>query len=239
MIYFWRILLVFSMLNLLDLIIVGIKGPMPLVWFAIIVISFILSFKKPLRYVFSHKSIKGLFFLGMTFFIIIESIIIFYSINLNIPSNADYLIVLGAGVHGETPSLTLQDRLNTAYDYLKENPHTKAILTGGQGPGETITEAEAMFRYLTNKGIPADRLLLEEQATDTVENLTYSFKLIDSSLQNPEVIVVTNKFHILRSQMIAQELEWKVHGLGSRTLYFLIPTYYLREFFAVIAEFIF
>lgn len=66
----------------------------------------------------------------------------------NAPVNSDYLIILGARVRGETPSLDLQYRLDVAYDYLEKSPSTKAILTGGQGKGEDITEAEAMRRYL-------------------------------------------------------------------------------------------
>ena len=80
MIYFWRVLAGFSLLNLMNIIAVDGGAGMEPVWVAMMIMSTILSFKKPLRYVFSHKSIKGLFFLGMTFFIIIESIIIFYSI---------------------------------------------------------------------------------------------------------------------------------------------------------------
>lgn len=209
------------------------------VWIGIIAISLILSFKKPFKYLFSNKYVKGIFLLGVTIFLVVESMIIFQSIEINIPLNSNYLIVLGARVRGETPSLALQYRLDVAYDYLEQNPNTQAILTGGQGAGETITEAEAMKRYLVQKGISPNRLLLENKATDTVENLTYSFEMIDSSLENPEVIVVTSKFHILRSKIIARELGWRVDGIGARTLPFLIPTYYLREFFAVVAEVIF
>lgn len=239
MIYFWRSLFVFGILNLINIVAVSGGAGMEPIWIGIILISFILSFKKPTQYLFSNKYIKRLFCIGVTTFLVIESLIVFQGIAFNTSSNANYLIVLGAGVRGEKPSLALQYRLDVAFNYLNENPNTQAILTGGQGSGEDITEAEAMHRYLVKKGIEPNRLLLEDQATDTVENLTYSFKMIDSSLENPEIIVVTNKFHILRSKMIAHELGWEVDGIGAETLSFLIPTYYLREFFAVIHEFIF
>ena len=239
MIYFWRFLSLFSLLNLINIAAVDGGAGMEIVWVGLIIISSILSFKKPFNYLFSHKWVKRLFWTGLSCFLVIESIIIFEGIGFNVPSHSDYLIVLGARVRGETPSLVLKERLNVAYDYLMQNPNTTAILTGGQGIGEDISEAEAMKRYLEEKGITSNRLLLEDQATDTVENLTYSFKMIDSSITHPKVIVVTSRFHILRSKMIANELDWKVDGIGSGTLPFLVPTYYLRECFAVIAEFIF
>lgn len=239
MVYFWRGLVVFSVLNLINIIAVDGGAGMEPVWLGIIGVSFILSFRKPLKWLFSNKYIKGLFFCGVSIFLVIEGLIVFQSMSFNVPSNSDYVIVLGARIRGETPSLALQYRLDVAYDYLEQNPTTQAILTGGQGSGESITEAEAMKRYLVQKGISSERLLIEDRATDTVENLTYSFEMMGASIENPEVIIVTSKFHILRSKMIASELGWHVHGIGARTLLFLIPTYYLREFFAVITELIF
>lgn len=63
--------------------------------------------------------------------------------------------------------------------------------------------------------------------------------MLDTTVEKPQVIVATSKFHILRSKIIAKELGWHVDGIGARTLPFLIPTYYLREFLAVVAEVIF
>ncbi|MGL4738604.1 MAG: YdcF family protein [Cellulosilyticaceae bacterium] len=237
--YFWRILVVFGVLNLINILVVDGGAGMEPVWIGIIGVSVILSFDKPLRWLFGNKYIKGLFWGGVSVFVVIEGLIISQSMALEIPANSDYLIVLGARVRGETPSLALQHRLDVAYDYLKRNSNTQAILTGGQGSGEAITEAEAMKRYLVQKGIPSERLLLENRATDTVENLTYSFEMLGDRAENPDVIVVTSSFHILRSKIIARELGWQVEGIGAQTLPFLIPTYYLREFFAVVAEIIF
>lgn len=236
MIYFWRFLVVFGLLNLANIIIVDGGAGMEPVWCIIIATSFVLSFKKPLNYFFSKPFIKGLFTLGVSCFLLIEGLIVFHGLSLNVPQNSDYLIVLGARVRGEQLSLSLKHRLDVAYDYLSQNPDTKAILTGGQGPGEDISEAEAMHRYLVQKGITSDRLILEDQATDTVQNIRYSFEKIDPQLTDPKVMVVTNKFHILRSKLIAKELGHTVSGIGSRTLLYLIPTYYLRECFAVVAE---
>ena len=59
------------------------------------------------------------------------------------------IIVLGAGVNGSTPSLSMCNRLDAALAYLNANPVATVIVSGGQGPGEDITEAKAMADYLT------------------------------------------------------------------------------------------
>ena len=63
-------------------------------------------------------------------------------------SDLDYIIVLGAHVNGTKLTLALLERVRRALLYLEENPGTKAVLSGGRGDGEQISEAEAMYRYL-------------------------------------------------------------------------------------------
>ena len=70
-----------------------------------------------------------------------------------VPNHADYIIILGARVKGDVPSLSLQYRIETAASYMMNNSETIAIASGGQGPGEDITEAEAIKRGLVEHGI--------------------------------------------------------------------------------------
>lgn len=86
------------------------------------------------------------------------------------------LIVPGAAVYGEQPSLALQERLTAALAYLQAHPETICIVSGGQGQGENITEAQCSYRWLTAHGIEESRLLLEEDSTSTQENLIYSME---------------------------------------------------------------
>ena len=80
---------------------------------------------------------------------------------MNAKKNLDYIIVLGAHVDGTRMTLALLERTRRALLYLEENPGTKAVLSGGRGDGENISEAEAMYRYLTGHGIDGSRLILE------------------------------------------------------------------------------
>lgn len=234
MIYFWRLLFLFAVLNLVNLILYDGGAGMEPIWLAIIMGSLLLSFKRIYTFLFALPWFKALVLISFFLFIVIESFIIVRGFNSPPSQPSDYLIVLGARVKGETPSLALQHRLDKAYEYLIKQPTTLAILSGGQGPGEAITEAEAMRRYLVHKGIPEERLILEDQSTDTSENLQYAFALIEEP--DASITLVTSRFHIFRSQLIAKDLGHSVHGIGSETLLFLIPNYYLREFFAVLAE---
>ena len=147
---------------------------------------------------------------------------------------ADYIVVLGAGLRGDRPSLVLQYRINAAAEYLQKNPDTTAIVSGGQGPDEWISEAEAMRRGLEAKGISGDRIILEDASTSTEENLTYSKKLMEDDVS---VVIVTNKFHVYRALHIAGECGYTdVSGLGADNVSWLNPTNYLRECLAVVKD---
>ena len=119
----------------------------------------------------------------------------------NIP-RLEYIIVLGAHVEGTRLTLALLERTRRALKYLQENPETKAVLSGGKGTGEAITEAQAMYHYLTEHGIKGERLILEERSTSTAENLKFSLDLIGL---DHSVGVVTNHFHVFRGTAIGRK----------------------------------
>ena len=146
---------------------------------------------------------------------------------------ADYMVVLGAQVKGKTPSLPLKYRLNAARKYLMDNPDTNVIVSGGQGSGEDISEAEAMRRYLVKHNIEDSRIIMEEKSENTDENIRYSRKIIGDD--NASVIIVTNAFHIYRSIGICKKQGMTdVEGLGAKSNLLTVPSFYLREAIAVL-----
>lgn len=151
--------------------------------------------------------------------------------NIEIPNHADYIIILGARVKGEVPSLVLQYRIDAAASFLKKNKETIAIASGGQGRGEDITEAEAIKRGLLAKGINGDRILLEDQSTDTKENIKFSKPLIPDHLKTG--LLVTNDFHLYRAQSIAKDQGLSLQGIPAETPGIAIPKSYLREYLAI------
>ena len=157
---------------------------------------------------------------------------------------ADAVVVLGAGVNGTQPSLSLYTRLTAALDYLEENPDVPVVLTGGLGYGEEITEARCMYDWLTARGVDPARLIMEEQAGNTAENFAFSKELLEEQGIDPAenlVAVVTNDFHIARSRLIAARQGYgHVFGVPAELPWLhLEVNYYLREAFAMVKTWIF
>lgn len=151
---------------------------------------------------------------------------------------ADAAIVLGAGVNGTRPSLTLKSRLDAAAEYAAENPDVPIILSGGQGYGEEITEAECMRRYLTKDGVAEDRLLLEEASTNTAENFSFSKALLEQhgyDTAEITVAVISNDFHLCRAEILARREGLQVTGVGTPIPWLhLEVNYTIREAFALV-----
>ena len=147
------------------------------------------------------------------------------------PARLDYIVVLGARVDGRVPSGSLRNRIQVASEYLAANPDTIAVLSGGQGEGEEITEAQCMYDGLTARGIDPARLIIEDKSTDTVENLRFSRALIP---EDASVGLVTNNFHIFRSLAIAKRQDWEVSPVPVATSFISFPHYMMREFIGVV-----
>ncbi|MGM9679908.1 MAG: YdcF family protein [Eubacteriales bacterium] len=153
----------------------------------------------------------------------------------NAPENVDYIIVLGAGVRGETPSLILSARIDAAYNYLTDNPDTICIATGGQGSGEDISEADCIKKELISRGIDESRILTEDQSTDTSENLKYSQNLIAD--KNASVAIVSSNFHVFRGKALARRCGFEqIYGISAPIPPGLLPHYMVREFVSIVVD---
>ena len=142
--------------------------------------------------------------------------------------NLDYIIVLGAQVRESGPSVVLQYRLDAAIDYLNKNPDTICIVSGGQGVNEPFSEAEGMAKYLLENGIEKDRILLEDESRNTVQNIQNS-KDIMEELYNG-VGIVTNNFHVFRAVQLAKAQGLKcVSGIAADSNVLYLPNNMLRE----------
>lgn len=149
------------------------------------------------------------------------------------------VIVLGCAVVGERPSWMLGYRIDSAYKYLEEHPDSVAVLSGGQGNNEDISEAQCMFNVLTEKGIAPERLYLEDKSTNTFENISFSKKIIDENNLSTDVAISTSSFHLKRATIIADKQGLNPARISAYTSHFLRATYYVRDTFGVIKEFLF
>ena len=152
---------------------------------------------------------------------------------------APTLVVLGAGLDGDRPSLTLIARLQTALEYLNENPHAVAVVTGGQGAYETVTEASAMAKWLTQKGVDPSRIYLEDLSTDTRENLRNARALMEQEGLSQPIAVVSNSFHLYRARILAEKAGFEeVQTLSAPVpkvpLRWLTASVYLREYCSIL-----
>ena len=187
------------------------------------------------------KLFKFLILVGLCLVVVFAGSLIIYGKVDNVTYREDAVIVLGAAVHGKTPSLTLKKRLDTAIEYYTENPDSLIIVSGGKGAQEDITEAEAMKQYLIKKGVAQDNIIKEESATSTYENFVFSKLILDEKFKNDySVAFITNEYHILRAGACANRAGIKnlTHIHSDTSLSYIIAGS-LRECLAVVKYLVF
>ena len=148
----------------------------------------------------------------------------------------DAVIVLGAGLRGDKPSMALAARLDTALEYYQKNPDAVIVVSGGQGDDELISEALAMERYLAERGVPLSSIIKEDRSTSTQENFSFSKALLDSYIgKDYTVVYVTNEYHIFRAGLIAKKvgIETASHISGTSPWYIVLPGT-IRECMAIV-----
>jgi len=181
---------------------------------------------KKLRTVLSTVLIVGILIVGVTEILIIQAA------QGDEDSPCQYMVVLGAGVRGTTPSLILSDRIDRAYTYLTEHPDVICIVSGGQGPNEAISEAQCIFDHLTGRGIDPERIWLEDQSTSTWENFRFTLDLIQEKTgTRPEKLgVISSEFHLFRAGLFAKDCGVEAVGIPASTRWLSLKiNYFLRE----------
>ncbi|MEE0956649.1 MAG: YdcF family protein [Ruminococcus sp.] len=145
-------------------------------------------------------------------------------------------VVLGAQVlPSGNPSTILRGRIDAAEQYLKENPKAKAILSGGKGNNEPVSEAQCMYNNLVAKGIDPSRLFIEDKSTDTTENLKFSREILKRESLGNNITIITDGFHQERARIITKQLDFKgdVGAYNAATSMKYAPTYFVREWFGI------
>lgn len=186
--------------------------------------------KKPMRIVFLFGAVLAIAAIAAA---VSAAAAIIGATSKKIPANTP-AVVLGCAVKGTGPSKVLQERIDAAYAYLQENPQAPCILSGGQGKGEDISEAECMYRELVRAGIDADRLYLEEKSVNTRQNLENSDQILKRLEKEEAVVVISSEFHLYRGRWWAGKLGYQNYGYAARTDWKYLPTLFLREVIAVV-----
>lgn len=185
--------------------------------------------------------LKILLISGIGAAVALSSFLIIYGKSDNVSYKEDAIIVLGAAVHGKTPSRTLKYRLKKAVEYHKQNPNAIIIVSGGQGAQEDISEAEAMKIYLIENDVKSDKIIKEDKSTSTTENFKFSKEILDKHFSSDySVAFITNEYHILRASLCGKRegFENTTH-LHSNTSTSYLLSGVLRECLAVVKYLVF
>ena len=150
----------------------------------------------------------------------------------------DYVIVHGAGLlEGDKLSRLLRDRLDKAVAVYRMDPTPpKLIPSGGRGADEKLSEAEAMARYLREKGIPESDILIESASKTTFENILFSKRILDARTGPKYTALVTSNYHVYRALRYCKKVGLSCTGIGSRVAFYYWPSALIREFIAIHAE---
>lgn len=202
--------------------------------------------KKLIKKILSHKIGKAIFigFCGIMSLLTAYALVLsgmMLKAAVTSPKNPDAVIVLGCKVRKTgNPSLMLSKRIDAAYKYLSENPDILCVVSGGQGADEPLSEAETMKNCLTERGIPEDRIIIENKSESTRQNIEFSLALLkERNIDVKEAAIITDGFHQFRASLIAREFNLKPTAVSAKTPYWLVTVYWIREWFALSHRFVF
>lgn len=116
---------------------------------------------------------------------------------------ADAIVVLGAAQYDGRPSPVLQARLDHAIRLYEQGIAPRMIMTGGQAPGDTVSEAEVSRRYAIKHGVPGDAILIEKRGMTTLESMQSVSELMNNRKMDAAVLV-SDPFHMLRLKLLAR-----------------------------------
>ena len=154
----------------------------------------------------------------------------------------DFVIILGCGIRKDgTPTPLLKGRVDRAIRFrekqLQETGKDLIFITsGGQGPNEVTSESASMKGYLLEQGIPEDRIIEENQSTNTFENMRFSKEKILAANPDGKIAFSTTNYHVFRSGLFARRVKMRAVGIGARTKWYFWPNAAVREFVGLLTE---
>lgn len=155
------------------------------------------------------------------------------------PQEEHTVVILGCKVRNGAPSLMLRKRLDTALQYLNQHENVPVIVCGGQGADESISEAQCMSEYLISHGIQESRIYQDNTSTSTLENMQNAKEIILKQGWTPEIVIITDGYHQYRSANFARSLGLKTSAVSAKTSWYLVPSYWVREWLGICYQFVF
>ena len=156
---------------------------------------------------------------------------------------ADHVILLGGGISkdGVLPK-SVMSRVEKAAEYLNKNPQSICVVTGGTLDWLPCPEAPELKRQLVARGVKPERILVEDQAKDTIQNFQFSCKMLaeHNGMSLTEVLttptaVVTSRFHLRRSERLARRVGFtNIKGIPASCPPIYVLHNYVREICAYV-----
>ncbi len=183
------------------------------------------------RFVHILIAVLGVIVAALILLFIVVSVLMICGAVDKPPEGAVTVIVPGAQIHGERPSLMLSHRLKAAMDFLEQHPDAVCVVSGGQGADEIVSEAVAMADYLIEHGVDENRVFLEDRSTNTMENMGYTADVIAQNGLPSQVVIATQEFHQFRCAAYAKAANLTPVGAATcGTPWYLFLCYWVREF---------
>ena len=153
-----------------------------------------------------------------------------FSYQAAVPPQGLDVVVLGAQVYSaERMGVSLSSRVDKAYEYLCANPEARCIVTGGQGGNEPCPAALTEKNALVRLGVDPGRIYMEDQSRNTRQNLDFAMEIAQKEDLGPQVVVVSQGFHLYRAVQLAKSAGFEAYGLAAKTDPVIFPQYYGRE----------
>lgn len=236
------IMLIWSVLNtrITEGTFIGIAG-----FGAIIAISvFWKPFCRAIKFLWSKLPFRIIMLVISAVIAFLAGMCVYFTVNMIIRAEVPVdepkaVIVLGCQVKGEEPSEMLKSRMNAAIEIYENNPEALIIACGGKGVGEDISEAEAMLRYFTEKGIHVERIVAEDSSTSTEENLKNASEILSEKGISDGIVIVTNEFHQYRAYAFASRCGISAGAHSAKTYPLHLLNYWLREWAGLFYQLVF
>ena len=154
----------------------------------------------------------------------------------------DYVMILGCRIRSDgTLYPLLKSRVDKAYDFAEAQKQAVGkrltfLPSGGQGADECLSESEAMARYLRQRGVDDEHIIIECRSTTTWENMCYSKKIVEELSGDAKAAFSTSDYHVFRSGMLARDAGWDIPGMGSKTKWYFWANAFVREFIGLLAD---
>ncbi len=149
------------------------------------------------------------------------------------PPQSATVLVLGSKASGRIPSADLWARIKTAAAYLKKHPSASCVACGGQGKGESASEASIIRENLIKDGVESGRIFTDGKSVNTEENIRNALKIIKNSGLDGRLAIVTDDYHEFRACAIAKNLGADPYAVPAKTPPYILSACWAREVLAI------